>query len=67
MSKLNIEKRKNELFYLLSEVERDIQCLSKNIDRAREDLHEVQTEEDARAFDKSCDLERGLKHIKLFF
>lgn len=67
MAKLNIEKRKKELFYLLTEVEQDISRLNKNIARAREDLQEVQTEDDARAFDKSCDLEIGLKHITLIW
>lgn len=48
------------------ELEREIVILSKNITKAQMDLAKVQTMGDAKEFDKSHDLEEGLKHIQLF-
>ena len=66
MTDMNIEQRKVEMFAVLAEVEADIETLKKNIASAREDLPKVQTKAEAKAFDRSHDLEEGLKHIELF-
>lgn len=63
---MNIEKRKDELFAILAELDAEIQTLRDSIAKAREDLANVYTEDDAKRFDENCDLEKGLKHIQLF-
>mgnify|MGYP004458067633 FL=1 len=63
---MNIEKQKAELFAILAELDAEIQTLSDSIAKAREDLANVYTEDDAKRFDENCDLDKGLKHIHLF-
>lgn len=63
---MNIEKKKAELFTILAELDAEIQTLSDSIAKAREDLANVYTEDDAKRFDENCDLDKGLKHIRLF-
>ena len=63
---MNIEKKKAELFAILAELDAEIQTLSDSIAKAREDLANVYTEDDAKRFDENCDLDKGLKHIHLF-
>lgn len=60
-----IEKKRDELLAILAELDAEIQTLSDRIAKAREDLANVYTEDDARRFDENCDLEKGLKHIQL--
>ena len=63
---MDIKKRKAELFKMLDEILRDSERLHYNVVSAMQDLHAVETESDARAFDESHNLEDGLKHIELF-
>lgn len=63
---MDIEKGRNEILASLAELDADIQTISDRIAKAREDLANVYNEDDARRFDENCDLEKGLKHIKLF-
>ena len=63
---MDIEKKKVELFAVLLELETEIWILSRNIEKARGDLANVHSLDDAKAFDRSHDLEEGLKHIQLF-
>ena len=63
---MNIDIRKQELLATLYQVEQEAKLLLKRIPTFREDLLNVKTEEEARNFDESHDLEQGLKHIKLF-
>ena len=63
---MDIEKKKAELFAILAELDAEIQTLSDSIAKAREDLANVYTMDDAQRFDENCDLEKGLKHIQLF-
>lgn len=63
---MDIEKKKAELFAILAELDDEIQTLSDRIIKAREDLANVYTVDDAKRFDENCDLEKGLKHIQLF-
>ena len=63
---MNIEKRKNEMLAILTELDAEIRILSDRIAKAREDLANVYTVDDAKRFDENCDLEKGLKHIQLF-
>lgn len=63
---MNIEKKKDELLAVLAELDAEIKILSDRIAKAREDLANVYTMDDAKRFDENCDLEKGLKHIQLF-
>lgn len=63
---MNIEKKKDELLAVLAELDAEIKTLSDRIAKAREDLANVYTMDDAKRFDENCDLEKGLKYIRLF-
>lgn len=63
---MNIEKQKDELLAVLAELGAEIKTLSDRIAKAREELANVYTMDDAKRFDENCDLEKGLKHIQLF-
>lgn len=63
---MDIEKRSNEMFAILTELDAEIRVLSDRIAKAREDLANVYTVDDVKRFDENCDLEKGLKHIQLF-
>ncbi len=63
---MNIEKKRNEMLAILAELDAEIRILSDRIAKAREDLANVYTVDDAKRFDENCDLEKGLKHIQLF-
>lgn len=63
---MDVEKRRNEMLAILTELDAEIRILSDRIAKAREDLANVYTVDDAKRFDENCDLEKGLKHIQLF-
>ena len=63
---MNIEKKRNEMLAILAELDAEIRILSDRIAKAREDLANVYTVDDAKRFDENCDLEKDLKHIQLF-
>lgn len=63
---MDIEKKKTEIFASLMELEADIKTLSDRIAKTYEDLANVHTMDDAKAFNESHNLEEGLKHIELF-
>lgn len=60
---MDVEKKRAELLAILAELDAEIQALSGRITKAREDLANVYTVDDAKQFDESHDLEKGLKHI----
>lgn len=62
---INIEAEKKRLIKMFAEVEDDMRILGNNIKIARNDLVNVHTVDDAKAFDNSHDLEAGLKYISL--
>lgn len=63
---MDVEKRRNELLAILAELDAEIWSLSDRVAKAREDLANVYTVDDAKRFVENCDLEKGLKHIQLF-
>ena len=63
---MNIEKQRNEMLAILAELDAEIRILSDRIAKAREDLANVYTVDDAKRFNENCDLEEGLKYIQLF-
>lgn len=63
---MDIEKRRNEMLAILAELDAEIRILSYRVAKAREDLANVYTVDDAKRFVENCDLEKGLKRIQLF-
>lgn len=63
---MDVEKKRDELLSILEELDAEIRTLSDHIAKAREDLANVHTADDAKRFDENCDLEKGLKYIRLF-
>lgn len=63
---MDVEKRRDELLSILEELDAELQTLSDHVAKAREDLADVHTVDDAKRFDESHDLEKGLKLIQLF-
>lgn len=66
MKTMSIEEMKTDFLRDLEELLADIDTLRENAMIARADLGKVNTEEDAKVFDATHDLEDGLKHIQLF-
>lgn len=60
-----IKKKRNEMLAILAELDAEIRILNDRIAKAREDLANVYTVDDAKRFYENCDLEKGLKHIQL--
>lgn len=63
---MTIEERKQALKLGLADIRVEAKQLINNIDTALSHLDEIQTEEDAKAYIEKYDIEKGLKHIKLF-
>ena len=61
-TKVRIEEYEKNMYELL----KDISTLLLSISKALEDVENIETEEDAKKFDKEHDLEEGLEHIELF-
>lgn len=63
---MDVELRKDKLLVNLRDLEGEARELIDRIAKARADLGRVKTEEDARKFDETHDLEEGFKQIRLF-
>ena len=63
---IDIEKRKEKLYTFLAELEQDMKILQDNILKIKEDVKDINSEEELRMFADEVDLECGLKHIELF-
>lgn len=63
---MNIDIKKQELLIALKQVREECEVLIERTHTYREDLLKVKTEEDAKEFDRTHDLEDGLNHIRLF-
>lgn len=66
MNNFNIEEKKKELISVLAELEKETIELQRRIFKARVDLQNVSTYEEAKKFDETHDLEKELEHIRLF-
>lgn len=64
---INTEKRKERLYTFLADLEQDMKILQDNILKIKEDLKDINSEEELRMFADEVDLECGLKHIELFW
>lgn len=63
--KIDIEKRKTELYVMLDELEADIKTLQNNIMKFRLAMDNVDENTDLKKFDDEYDVERGLNCIRL--
>ena len=63
---MNIDLRKNEMLLQLQKLRRECEILIERTYTYREDLLKVNTEEEAKKFDETHDLEEGLETIRLF-
>lgn len=63
---MNIELIKKEVLTNLCELKQECEFLLKRIDEYTEEILKIQTEEEAKIFDETHDIEEGLKIIQLF-
>lgn len=60
------KKKKEELYTFLVELEQDIKILQDNILKVKEDVKDINSEEELIMFADEADIEYGLKHIELY-
>lgn len=63
---MNIGIRKNEILVGLKKIREECEILIRRTISYEKDLLKVNTEEEAKVFDQTHNLEEGLKHIRLF-
>ncbi len=63
---MNVKKLKQEYQNTLDELQNDILILQSKIKKAKNELINIETEEDIEHFRRRNDLEDGLKYISLF-
>ena len=63
---MDIDIRKQEMLVQLSRLRKECGILIERTYTYREDLLNVKTEEEAKQFDETHDLEEGLEIIRLF-
>ncbi len=63
---MNIDVRKNQMLVELAQIRQECEILIERTYSYREDLLKVKTEEDALEFDRTHDIEEGLRNIRLF-
>lgn len=65
--RMNKTEKVKEILKVIEEVEKDIEILQSNVNKAKEYLENNDAESiDADYFDEYLDIEQGLKHIELF-
>ena len=62
---MDIESRKNEALEKLEKLRKECEILLERTKICREDILNVKTEEDAKQFDETHDIEEGLEIIRL--
>ena len=63
---MNIGIRKNEILVGLKKIREECEILIRRTISYEKDVLKVNTEEEAKVFDQTHNLEEGLKHIRLF-
>ena len=63
---MDIDIRKQEMLVQLSRLRKECEILIERTYTYREDLLNVKTEEEAKQFDETHDLGKGLEIIRLF-
>lgn len=63
---IDVKQKKEELYAFLAELELDIKILQDNILKVKEDIKDINSEEELIMFADEADIEYGLKHIELY-
>lgn len=63
---IDVKQKKEELYAFLAELELDIKILQDNILKVKEDVKDINSEEELIMFADEADIEYGLKHIELY-
>ena len=63
---MDIESRRNEALETLEKIRQECEILIERTQVYRDDILNVKTEEDAKQFDETHDIEEGLEIIRLF-
>ena len=63
---IDVEQKKAKLYAFLAELEQDIKILQDNILKVKEDVKDINSEEELMMFADEADIEYGLKHIELY-
>lgn len=63
---IDVKQKKEELYAFLAELELDIKILQDNILKVKEDVKDINSEEELMMFADEADIEYGLKHIELY-
>ena len=63
---MDIESRRKEALEQLDKLRKECEILLERTQLYREDIMSVKTEEDAKQFDETHDIEEGLEIIRLF-
>ena len=64
---MDIESRRNEALETLEKIRQECEILIERTQVYRDDILNVKTEEDAKQFDETHDIEEGLEIIRLFW
>lgn len=62
---MNVDVRKQQMLVELKQIREECEILIERTHAYREDLLKVKTEEEAKEFDRTHNLEEGLRHISL--
>lgn len=63
---MDIDVRKQQMLVELAQIREECEILIERTHSFREDLLKIKTEEEAKEFDRTHDIEEGLNHIHLF-
>lgn len=63
---MNLDVRKQQILVELAQIRAECEILIERTYSYREDLLKIKTEEEAKEFDRTHDIEEGLNHIQLF-
>lgn len=63
---IDAKQKKEELYAFLAELELDIKILQDDILKVKEDIKDINSEEELIMFADEADIEYGLKHIELY-
>ena len=63
---IDVKQKKEELYAFLAELELDIKILQDNILKVKEDVKDINSEEELIMFADEADIEYGLNHIELY-
>ena len=64
---MDIESRRNEALEILEKLRQECEILIERTQVYRDDILNIKTEEDAKQFDETHDIEEGLEIIRLFW